>query len=282
MKEQFYLEHIVGVIGKNISSDPSAVIYNAAFASLGLDDWRCVMLPVDADKLEDAIRGLRAFKTLRGFSCLAPHTVEVMKYLNVIENHAKRIGAVNVITDFGDYSVGDNTSGKGFMMSLAENGVSVAGKRIVVLGAGGTARAICVELGFAGAAEITVVNRSRSRAEQLLEVLREHTGVQANFVEWCGTYSIPKGTDIVVNATPVGLYPKIEEMPDVDTDSFGTTMFVQDTIPSPLDTMLIREMRSRKIPCATGAGMLINQAALNVKLWSGLEPDKNVMYKALT
>ena len=85
----------------------------------------------------------------------------------------------------------------------------------------------------------------------------------------------------MVNATPIGLYPDVDAMPNIDFDSIQPTMFVQDVIPNPTETAFIKEMRRRGIPCATGAGMLINQAALNIEMWTGLKPDKEIMYKAL-
>lgn len=281
MKEQFYLKHIVGVIGKDVSSNPSVAVYNAGFASIGLDDWHCITLPVLDGCLEGATQGLKAFVTMRGLNCFAPYTIEIMKYLDVVSDSAKLHGAANVITDFGNYTVGDNTDGEAFMMSLKADAIDVRGRKVVVLGAGGTARAICVELGLAGVAGITVVNRSRARAEELLALLRENTDVAASYAEWNGTYTVPEETDIVINATPVGLYPKADDMPDVALDSIGQTMFVQDIIPCPLETALIRVMRRRGVSCATGGKMLVNQAALNIKKWSGMEPNITAMYDAL-
>lgn len=138
-------------------------------------------------------------------------------------------------------------------------------------------------MGLAGAADITIVNRAKSRplGDALIATLRENTATQCRCIDWDGLYAIPDGTDIVVNATPVGLYPNVEAIPDIDLDSIKPTMFVQDVIPNPTETALIREMRRRGIPCATGAGMLINQAALNIEIWTGKKPDKDVMYKAL-
>ena len=114
-----------------------------------------------------------------------------------------------------------------------------------------------------------------------MATLHENTSTQCRYVDWDGPYTIPVGSDIVVNATSVGLYPNVEAMPNIDLDSIQPTMFVQDVIPNPTETALIREMRRRGIPCATWAGMLINQAALNIEMWTGKKPDKDVMYKAL-
>lgn len=282
MKEQNYLDHLVGVIGQPVAENPGVIIQDAAFRALGLERWRYLTLDVDKDQLENAINGLKAFK-MRGINCTIPHKIEVMKYLDEISESARIIGAVNTVVNDNGRLFGENTDGKGFMMSLEENGIDVAGKRMVILGAGGAARAISVEMALAGVAEITIVNRGRNPelGKALVENLRANTKAEICYVEWQDTYVIPEGTDIVVNATPIGLYPDVDAMPNIDFDSIQPTMFVQDVIPNPTETAFIKEMRRRGIPCATGAGMLINQAALNIEMWTGLKPDKEIMYKAL-
>lgn len=282
MKEQNYLDNLVGVIGQPVAENPGVVIQEAAFKAMGLERWRFLTLDVDKDKLGDAIKGLKAFK-MRGINCTIPHKIAVMQYLDEISQSAKLIGAVNTIVNDNGRLFGENTDGKGFMISLSSNGVDVNGKKVVVFGAGGAARAICVELGLAGASEITIVNRKQDRnlGDVLVSILRENTRAEVRYFDWESTYSIPAGTNIVVNATSVGLYPDVNDIPDINLDSITPDMFVQDVIPNPTETALIKEMRRRGIPCATGAGMLINQAALNIEMWTGRKPDKDVMYKAL-
>lgn len=282
MKEQNYLDHLVGVFGQPVAENPGVVIQDAAFQALGLERWHFLTLDVDKDQLENAINGLKAFK-MRGINCTIPHKIEVMKYLDEISESAKLIGAVNMIVNDNGRLFGENTDGKGFMMSLASNGVDVKGKKAVVFGAGGAARAICVEMGLAGVADITIVNRAQDRhlGDALMEILRANTKTEVRYIDWDGPFTIPEDTDIVVNATSIGLYPNVDAMPNIDMDSIKPTMFVQDVIPNPTETAFIKEMRRRGIPCATGAGMLINQAALNIEMWTGLKPDKEIMYKAL-
>ena len=282
MKEQNYLDHLVGVFGHPVAENPGVIIQDAAFRAMGLERWRSLTLDIEPDGLADAIRALRVFK-MRGVNCTIPHKIAVMAYLDEISPSAQLIGAVNTIVNTDGHLFGDNTDGKGFMRSLAANGVETRGKRVVVLGAGGAARAICVELALAGAAEISIVHRQTSQAlgDALVEILRQNTRTAAHCVQWTGEYAVPAGTDIIVNATPVGLYPDVEALPKLALDSITQDMFVQDIIPNPTETALVREMRRRGIPCATGAGMLIEQAALNIEMWTGRKPDKTVMYKAL-
>ena len=282
MKEQNYLDHLVGVFGQPVAENPGVVIQDAAFQAMGLERWRFLTRVVDTAPLDHARNGLKAFK-MRGINCTIPHKIAVMQYLDEISESAKLIGAVNMIVNDNGRLFGENTDGKGFMMSLTSNGVEVAGKKVVVFGAGGAARAICVEMGLAGVADITIVNRAQDRplGDALMDILRKNTKTECRYIDWDGPFSIPEGTDIVVNATSVGLYPDVDAMPNIDMDSIKPTMFVQDVIPNPTETAFIREMRRRGIPCATGAGMLINQAALNIEMWTGQKPDKDVMYHAL-
>jgi len=282
MKEQNYLDHLVGVFGQPVAENPGVVIQDAAFADLGLERWHFLTLDVDKDKLEDAIKGLKAMK-MRGINCTIPHKIAVMDYLDEISESAKLIGAVNTIVNDNAHLFGENTDGKGFMMSLESNGVDVKGKKVVIFGAGGAARAICVEMGLAGVADITIVNRAEDRhlGDALIAILKANTKTEVRYIDWNGPYTIPEGTDIVVNATSVGLYPNVNDIPNINLDSIKPTMFVQDVIPNPTESAFIKEMRRRGIPCATGAGMLINQAALNIEMWTGLKPNKDVMYKAL-
>lgn len=282
MKEQNYLDHLVGVFGQPVAENPGVVIQDAAFQAMGLERWHFLTLDVDKDQLGHAIDGLKAMK-MRGINCTIPHKIAVMQYLDEISESARMIGAVNMIVNDNGHLFGENTDGKGFMMSLESNGVQAAGQNVVVLGAGGAARAICVELALAGVGKLTVINRPQDRAlgESLMEILRTRTSVETHYEDWVDTYTVPADTDILVNATSVGLYPNVNEIPNVNLDSLTREMFVQDVIPNPTETALIQELRRRGIPCATGAGMLINQAALNIEMWTGRKPDKEVMYRAL-
>ena len=139
-----------------------------------------------------------------------------------------------------------------------------------------------MELSLAGAGSITIVNRPEDAllAKSLMELLNK---IMKNnsFVTWDHTYSVPADTDILVNATPIGLYPNIDEIPNIDLNTILPSMFVQDVIPNPAITPFLRAAEARGARWNTGTGMLINQAAINIELWTGLKPDKKVMLKAL-
>ena len=155
----------------------------AAFQALDLN-WRYLTIEVYPEDLADAFKGLRAMN-FQGINLTIPHKVEVLKYLDEVAADAKLMGAVNTVRREGQKLIGENTDGKGFLRSLREDAqVDPAGKRVVVLGAGGAARAMTVELALAGAAHLTIVNRSAARGQALVQLLNEQTPVKADFVQW--------------------------------------------------------------------------------------------------
>ena len=282
MKEQNYLDCLVGVFGHPVAENPGVVIQEAAFRALGLDRWRFLTIDVKPEDIADAIRGLKAMN-MRGINCTIPHKIAVIKHLDKIAPSAKLIGAVNTIINDDGILTGENTDGQGFMIALASAGISPSDKNVVVLGAGGAARAICVELALAGAKKLTIVNIPKDMAlgEGLVRTLKETTTVAVDYVPWVGQFKIPAGTDILVNATSIGLYPNITDKPNIDYDTLSSAMYVQDVIPNPAFTPFLQEAEKRGVKWQSGLAMLINQAALNITMWTGLEPDKEVMKQAL-
>jgi shikimate dehydrogenase len=152
-----------------------------------------------------------------------------------------------------------------------------AGRTLVVLGAGGAARAIAVEAALAGAAAITIVNRDRRRGAELVAVLQNATPTRAELVVWDGPYRVPADADILVNATSVGLFPDVDARLDLDPDGLRPGMVVADVIPNPPRTRLIREAEARGCVVLDGLGMLVNQGAIAIRYWTGIEPDPAVM-----
>ena len=274
-----YKAELVGVFGHPVSENPTVVMHEAAFAELGLN-WRYLTIEVYPRDLEAAMKGLRAFN-MRGVNLTIPHKVAVLPYLDEIKPAAALMGAVNTVVRVGDRLVGENTDGKGFMTALTQDaGVDPAGKNVVVLGAGGAARSITVELALAGAARLTVVNRSPDRGRELVDLLSANTPARADLVAWSGSYAIPTGTDIVVNATSIGLFPNSHERPDVAYESIAPGLVVCDVIHTPM-TPFLEEAQRRGAQVVDGLGMLVYQGAIGFKLWTGLDAPVKVMYDAL-
>lgn len=271
---------LVGVFGHPVAENPTIVMQEAAFQATGLN-WRYLNIEVYPEDLADAMKGLRAMN-MQGINLTIPHKVEVLKYLDEVAPDAALMGAVNTVRRKGDKLIGENTDGKGFLRSLKEDAqLDPGGKRAVILGAGGAARAISVELALAGARRLTIVNRTVARGETLVNLLNEKTETTANFVEWNLTYEIPAETDILVNATSIGLFPDVEAKPDIKYDSITGEMTVCDVIPNPPVTPFLKEAEVRGAKTLDGLGMLVYQGAIAFTMWTGLEAPVDVMYQAL-
>ncbi len=274
-----YKAELVGVLGYPVAENPTCVMQEAAFAALGLN-WRYLTMEVKPENLADALRGVRALG-MRGINLTIPHKVAVIPLLDDINVDAQIIGAVNTVYREGDRLIGANTDGKGFLRGLREAGIEPKGKHVAVLGAGGAARAITFELAFAGASNLTVINRSVERGQQLVAALREDTAAGVEFVPWSDIYGVPSSIDILVNATSIGLYPDVEAMPRVSLDQARADLFVCDVIPNPPDTRLMQLARSRGLRTLNGLSMLVHQGTIGFELWTGQTAPATVMKDAL-
>jgi shikimate dehydrogenase len=272
-----FRQELVGLFGRPVDENPTQAMVEAAFAAAGLD-WRYLTIEVDPNGLGDAVRGARAMG-FRGFNCTIPHKVAVVDHLDRLSQAGALIGAVNCVVRKGDELVGENTDGAGFLAALGRRRES-AGLRVVLVGAGGAARAIGVELALAGAASITVVNRSAERGRELARLLGEHAGEV--LVENLGDgYRVRPDADLVVNATSIGLHPDVDaDVPVVLADVAGRAL-VADVIPNPPETQLLRRAAAAGCETLDGLEMLVEQGRIGFKLWTGVEPDAAVMRQAL-
>ncbi|HEY2015918.1 MAG TPA: shikimate dehydrogenase [Bryobacteraceae bacterium] len=271
---------LVGCFGRPVAENPTGAMQEAAFQALGLN-WRYLTVEVPPEKLRDAILGLRAFG-MRGVNLTIPHKVSVMEHLDEIAPDAAAIGAVNTVRRDGERLIGENTDGKGFLRGVRMDvGVDPAGKRVVVLGAGGAARAIVTELALAGAADVLVVNRSTARGEPMVADLASKTKARIRFEPWQGVYRVPHDIDMLVNATSIGLFPDVDAMPPVDLSAAGPGMLVSDVVFNPPETRLIRAARERGLAVLDGLAMLVYQGVIGFELWTGRKAPESVMKDAL-
>jgi shikimate dehydrogenase len=216
----------------------------------------------------------------QGFNCTIPHKVNVIQYLDELGESASLMGAVNCVVRKDGKWIGENTDGKGFVSSLREL-TEPKGKKVVIFGAGGAARAISVEVALAGAHHITIVNRSAERGEELTTLLQDKLPCYADFNNWESTYSIPSDTDVVINATSIGLFPDIGARLNFEPDSLLSKMVVADVIPNPPATNLVRDARAKGCKVIDGLGMLVNQGVIGIKHWTGIDPDPRIMRESL-
>jgi len=274
-----FLSTLTGSFSQGAADNPTVAMVEAAFRHHGIEA-RYVNCEVPPEKLADAVRGARAMGWV-GFNLSIPHKVSVIEHLDGLGESAKIMGAVNCAVRRGDAFIGENTDGKGFLKSLTEV-VDPAGKRVVMFGAGGAARAIGVELALAGARDIVVVNRGPERGQGLVDLLNGKTKTRAELVVWESQYRVPDGTDIVVNATSIGLYPDLDARLDLDVESLRPGMVVADVIANPPRTRLMRDAEARGCKAVDGLGMLVNQGVIGVKYWTGVDVDPSVMRQELT
>ena len=271
---------LVGCFGQPVAENPTGAMQEAAFRALGLN-WRYLTIEVPPAKLGDAMVGVRAFG-MRGINLTIPHKVAVMRYLDEVAPDAALIGAVNTVRREGDRLIGENTDGKGFLRGVRKDaGMDPRGKRAVVLGAGGAARAIVTELALAGAADLLVVNRSPERASAMAEELAAKTGAPIRWQEWQGVYGAAPETDLLVNATSIGLYPDCDAMPPVDLSAARRDLLVSDAVFNPPETRLLAAARKRGLRTLDGLSMLVYQGAIGFRLWTGQDAPEDVMKQAL-
>ncbi|HTN75031.1 MAG TPA: shikimate dehydrogenase [Pirellulaceae bacterium] len=271
------LQEIVCCLGQPVAGNPTQFMMERAFAAAGLD-WRYLTLEVPADQLPDAVRGLRALG-FRGANFTIPHKVAVIPLLDELSQAAELMGAVNCMHRVDAKLIGENTDGKGFVQSL-RGLIDPAGKSFIILGAGGAARAIAVELGLSGASQFTIVNRGQERGQELAKLLSERVNVPATYSEWKGQYEIPAEGDVLINATSIGLCDPFARVP-VNVATFREGLIVADVIFNPAQTRFLHEAADHGCTTLDGLGMLVNQAVIGFKIWTGVEPDANVMRDAL-
>jgi shikimate dehydrogenase len=278
MTELNFKQELTAAFGQPISENPTQVMIEGAYRHLNLD-WRYLTIEVGPNDLEAAVQGAKVMG-FQGFNCTIPHKVNVIKYLDGLGQSASLMGAVNCVVRRDGQWIGENTDGKGFVSSLREI-TDPKNKKIVIFGAGGAARAISVEVALAGARHITIVNRSTERGEELTTLLQNKLPCYADFSSWDTTFSIPPDTDIVINATSIGLFPDIEARLDFDIESLSSNMVVADVIPNPPATNLVRDARANGCKVIDGLAMLVSQGVIGVKHWTGFDPDPTIMRSAL-
>ena len=200
-----YRAELTGVFGDPVDDNPTGVVEEAAFQAKGLN-YRYLTIKVLPEDLETAMASVRVLG-MRGINLTMPHKVKVLTYLDELSEAASIIGAVNTVVHRDGKLYGENTDGKGFVTALKNKGMSLEGKHVTMLGAGGAARAICVECALNGAEHITVINRNAERGRELAALLNEKTNCKAEYLLWEEGMKVPEDTEILINGTSAGFSP---------------------------------------------------------------------------
>ncbi|WP_010257628.1 shikimate dehydrogenase [Treponema primitia] len=272
-----YRSELVGVFGCPVDENPTIVMEEAAFKAKNLN-WRYITMLVKPENLDAAFEALRALN-FAGVNLTIPHKVEALKYVDGLSKKAELIGAINTIINRDGKLFGENTDGAGFVQGMQKQGLELRGKSIVVLGAGGASRAICVECALAGAGKLLILNRTLHKADEIAAVVKKNTPCEVKTAEWKGTAHIPP-CDILINATSIGLFPD-PGFPDIFYEDITPAMIVQDIIPNPAKTEFLKKAKERGAMTYDGLSMLVEQGAIGFKLWTGQDAPTEVMHSAL-
>ena len=271
----------VGIIGYPIGHSLSPVLQQVAF------DHHCIEASYQAwqvapEEVPQFVRGLRDADTL-GCNVTVPHKEAVIPFLDQVDDWAARAGAVNTIVNRNGLLEGYNTDGIGFLRALRENaGLSPADKRILVLGAGGAAKGVCLALAGASVASITIANRTLDRARSLVDLLRGHgPPATAISLEDPTLRETALNADIIVNSTTLGMaHGPGEEVSPLSHDYLPANGLVYDLVYNPAQTPLLREAESVGAPRLGGLPMLVYQGAASFELWTGCDAPVSLMAEA--
>ena len=271
------LQPILALLGYPLGGNPTQYVLEKAFAHRDLD-WRYLSLEVAPENLADAVRGMRAMGFWGG-NCAEPHKQTILEHLDRTSRTAELAGVVNCILNEEGELVGENTEGRALVEAIGRR-IDPAGKRVVLLGAGAVARSIAVELAQARAAEIVVVNRSEESGRQLVDLLGGELELPASLVVWEDDYALPEETDVLIQATSIAAGDD-EARLRLDLDSLRKETLVADVTANPPRTWLVRQAGERGCPTIDGLETFITQAAINFKLWTGVDADPTVMSEAV-
>jgi len=263
---------LLGLVGNPVEHSISPQLHNTLSSLLGLDIVY-IPLAVGKEDLETVVKALKALDFI-GFNVTIPYKRDIMKYLDENSKEAILMGAVNTVKKIDGRLYGYNTDAEGFLRSFKEEaGVGFKGKKVVLIGAGGVARAIAVKIASEDAEKISVVNRTGEKSVELAEVVNE------NIKEIVQVYNFEDKTfrmafeesDIIINTTSVGMYPKTRETPVKFTECFNKNQIVYDVIYNPEKTKFLNDAEKRGAKIINGLGMLFYQGISAYEIWTGVK-----------
>ncbi len=269
---------LFALIGDPIGQSLSPAMHNAAFRALGLN-CAYITLRVPKPTLANAIAGVRALG-IAGLNVTIPHKISIISLLDELDESANLVGAVNTVKNNRGKLIGFNTDGEGALRALEEKIGSVKGKEVVLLGAGGAARAIAFSLARVGA-RLTIANRTVPRAQALASAVEQKlsTNVKVASLNRAELTKALKNVDVLINATSVGMHPKIDKTL-VRANMMRRGLVVYDIVYKPLRTKLLREARRAGGKTIDGLGMLVHQGALAFEIWTGKRAPIKIMKAA--
>ncbi|SCG83286.1 shikimate 5-dehydrogenase [Proteiniborus sp. DW1] len=255
------------LIGNPISKSLSPLIHNSIFEYNSINAKYLAFNIDNSAALEKVVHGLRALK-VKGFNVTMPYKIEIMRYLDEIDEKAKILGAINTVLNIDGKLIGFNTDGDGFIKSLKDKEIDIKGKKALLVGAGGAAHSIAVSLAYEGIKEIIIVNRNIQNAHKLQKLIKSiYPNVHVRCYKLEQEEDIPKDIELLVNTTPIGMYPNIEDIP-ISPSRFNSRTLFYDIIYKPLNTKFILEAGELGYETINGIDMLINQAIYSQEIWN--------------
>lgn len=259
---------LIGFLGSTYKTSKMYAMYNAAFEALGLN---YAYVPLVVKDLKKAVEGIRHLG-ISAVGVTIPYKIELIPFLDELDDDAKRIGAVNVVLNIDGKLIGGNTDGEGAVMALKEK-TEIKGKKVILMGAGGAARALAFAIKDEGG-ELTILNRTVSEAEELAKSVECQSGGLEKLSELLPT------TDILINGTSVGMAPEINQSL-VDKKLLSQRLTVMDIVSNPKKTKLLKEAKADGCQLVFADRMLLWQGVLKFKLYTGIEPPIKIMEKTL-
>lgn len=269
-----------GVIGNPVDHSLSPALHNAAFQAVGVD---CVYLAWKVERIGEALRGLKALGNFRGASVTIPHKVAAVPFLDEIEPTARRIGAINTIVAEGGRLVGYNTDASGALRALREGGVGLTGRRIVMLGSGGAARAIAFALAAESEVEqLVILGVDQQERTTLVNDLRSQTSlpVDNDALNKDTLRQVLPDAHVLIHCTPVGMVPHVDET-CVPASLLHPELAVMDIVYNPRTTRLLREAQQAGCRTISGLEMFLHQAVAQFELWTNRSAPVDVMRAVL-
>jgi len=273
---------LVALLGTPIKHSLSPKFQNAAFEALNLP-YVYLAFETQAEALEETVKALIQLNA-RGWNLTMPHKSAMSKLVDELSPVAKVIGAVNTVVNQGGKLYGDSTDGYGYMKMISKAGVNVIGKKMVLFGAGGAARAIAVQAAFDGVKELVIINRSIEKAMQLAEEINQATACESSGMDFSDPKAIQKALDdtqLLTNATNVGMFPNVDQCLLTDTMLLPKNLVVSDIIYHPLKTRLLKLAEEKGCQTVNGTQMLFWQGAQSFFLWTGKKMPEQLIQQIL-
>jgi shikimate dehydrogenase len=271
---------LCAIIGNPVSHSLSPAIHNAAFEAKGLN---FIYVAFRVEDVKNALAGMRALENFRGMSVTIPHKIEIMKYMDEISDLDRHIGSINTVINEKGRLMGLGTDGPGALKAIRDAGVELDGKTVLMLGAGGAARAIAFTLAqHANLKEISLLDIDKTMIRQLATDLETgtETAIRYDMMSESSIASNMRRAELIINCTPVGMHPN-EDASLVPIESFRPGQVVFDVVYTPLKTRLLKDAAALGLKIIAGVDMFINQAILQFERFTGVNAPEDVMRRVV-